>query len=375
VEEEHSGQKELQDRVVRAGLCTGCGACVGLCPYQASYEDRLVFLNRCDLKTGRCHAFCPRTPTDLQALRETLFDRADLTPELGAVRGFYLARARDPRVREKAQHGGSVTALIQLALKEGLIGEAVLTEAGEDLLPREVRIDDPEEVTGLAKSRFVVSPVLGLFNRLAVDGPGKISIVATPCQALALGKMRFTTVNRKPGPVDRLKLVIGLFCGWALSWEKLRELLQEKAGTRPILGMDVPPSRYHSLDVHTAMGTITVSLDEVTPCVREACWSCFDMTAEFADISVGSARLPEGWEEARHWNQIIARTREGEELLALAKTRRVLEFRDVPEGNLDRLKQASMNKKRAAIRNLVKRSGSEEDLIYLDRRDPTLRGW
>ena len=99
------------------------------------------------------------------------------------------------------------------------------------------------------------------------------------------------------------------------------------------------------------------------------------MTAEFADISVGSARLPEGWEEARHWNQILVRTREGEELLALAKKKEVLEFRDVPEGNLDRLKQASMNKKRAAVRNLVKQSGSEEDLIYLDRRDPTLQGW
>jgi coenzyme F420 hydrogenase subunit beta len=155
----------------------------------------------------------------------------------------------------------------------------------------------------------------------------------------------------------------------------LRGLLREKVGTSPILRMDVPPSRYHSLDVHTAMGTMTVPLDEVTPCVREACWSCFDMTAEFSDISVGSARLPEGWGEARHWNQILVRTREGEELLALAKTRGVLEFRDVPEGNLDRLKQASMNKKRAAIRNLVKRSGSEEDLIYLDLRDPTLRGW
>jgi coenzyme F420 hydrogenase subunit beta len=375
VEENHSGQKELQDRVVRAGLCTGCGACVGLCPYQASYEDRLVFLNRCDLTSGRCHAFCPRTPTDLQALREALFDRNDLTPEIGAVRGFYLARARDPRIREKAQHGGSVTALIQLALKEGLIREAVLTGAGEDLLPGEVRISDPEEATGLAKSRFVVSPVLGLFNRLAVDLPVKIGIVATPCQALALAKMRVKTAERKPSPVDRLKLVIGLFCGWALSWDRLRGLLQEKVGTSPILGMDIPPSRYHSLDVHTATGTITVSLDEVTPCVREACWCCFDMTAEFADISVGSARLPEGWEEAKHWNQIIVRTREGEELLALAKTRGILEFRDVPKGNLDRLKQASMNKKRAAVRNLVKRSGSEGDLIYLDRRDPTLRGW
>ena len=374
MEEKSRGQEELQGQVVRQGLCTGCGACVGLCPYQASYEDRIVLSNRCDLKSGRCYAFCPRTPADLESLREALFDKADLTPEIGAVKGFTMARARDPRIREKAQHGGTVTALMGLALKEGLIGEAILTETGEDLLPRGVRVNDPEKVSGHGKSRFVVSPVLGLFNRLAGDDQRKIGIVATPCQALALAKMRLQTAAEGRGPIDRLQFVVGLFCGWALSWEKLQALLRGKTGNSTILGMDIPPSRYHSLQVYTTSGTIEVSLDEVTPCVREACWSCFDMTAEFSDLSVGSARLPEGWEEARHWNQIIVRTRAGEELLELAKTKGILEFRELPEGNLDRLKRAGLNKKRNAVRNLVKRSGSEDDLVYLDRRDRAFQG-
>jgi len=370
VEEKKWGQKELQDQVVRQGLCTGCGACVGLCPYQASYEDRTVFLDRCDLKEGRCYAFCPRTPTDLGSLRASLFNEADLTPEMGPLREFYIARARDPRVRGKAQHGGTVTALMGLALEQGFITEAILTEAGEDLLSREVNVNDPGKVLSLAKSRFVVSPVLGLFNRLAIGDRQKIGIVATPCQTLALAKMRL----QDRSPVDRLELVIGLFCGWALSWEKLLPLLQKKTGKSPILGMDIPPSRYHSLEVYTPSGTVEVSLDEVTPCVRDACWSCFDMTAEFSDISVGSARLPEGWEEARHWNQVIVRSPAGEKLLAMAKAKGVLEFRDVPEGNLERLKQAALNKKRAAVRNLVKRSGREDDLVYLDRHDPVFQG-
>src|SRR3990172_3582042 len=98
------------------------------------------------------------------------------------------------------------------------------------------------------------------------------------------------------------------------------------------------------------------------------------MTAEFSDISVGSARLPEGWEEARHWNQVIVRSPAGERLLAMAKAKGILEFREVPEGNLERLKQAALNKKRAALRNLAKRSGREDDLVYLDRRDPVFQG-
>jgi len=73
------------------------------------------------------------------------------------------------------------------------------------------------------------------------------------------------------------------------------------------------------------------------------------MTAEFSDLSVGSARLPEGWETARGWNQVIVRTEVGRDLMELARRRGVLEFKEVPVGNLERLKAASMNKKRAAV--------------------------
>jgi coenzyme F420 hydrogenase subunit beta len=127
------------------------------------------------------------------------------------------------------------------------------------------------------------------------------------------------------------------------------------------------------MEVHTGKGIIEIPLDEVMPVVRKACHYCFDMTAEFSDISVGSARCPEGWEVARGWNQVIVRTQAGHELLELARSRRVLEFRDVPDGNLARLKKASMNKKRAAVRSLADKSGNPKDLFYLDCEDPILR--
>jgi coenzyme F420 hydrogenase subunit beta len=97
------------------------------------------------------------------------------------------------------------------------------------------------------------------------------------------------------------------------------------------------------------------------------------MTAEFSDISVGSARLSEGWEEAKGWNQVIVRKKLGGELIELARKKRLLEFREVPEGNLERLRAASMNKKRMAVKNLRIRTHSEEDLIYLDKDDPVFK--
>ncbi len=195
------------------------------------------------------------------------------------------------------------------------------------------------------KSKFVVSPGLAAFHRAARGASQKIGVVATPCQALALAKMRLKPVPEKDSGIDKLKLVVGLFCGWALSWRELKKLLEEKFGGAPVLGLDIPPSKHNCMEVRTPGGTVEVSIDEVLPFVRKSCRHCVDMTAEFSDISVGSGRSPEGWEVARGWNQVIVRTPAGQELVELARSRGLLEFREMPAGNLERLKGASWKKR------------------------------
>jgi coenzyme F420 hydrogenase subunit beta len=367
------GQKELRDEVLSTGLCTNCGACVNLCPYFASYKDQTIIMDQCDREEGRCYAFCPRTFTDLEALRRLLFGPTNLTPELGSIKGFYMTRAADEGVRQSAQHGGTVTTLMALAMEEGIIDTAAMAEDHGEFLPHGVMVRDPAGLVARAKSKFVVSPTVATFHEIAKGDSEKIGVVATPCQALALAKMRAKPFPEKESNIGKLRLIVGLFCGWAFSWQKLKHLLEQKIKDKPIVGLDIPPSKYHYMEVHTGNGIVEISLDEVLPCVREACNSCFDMTAEFSDVSVGAARCPEGWEVARSWNQVIVRSEIGQELLQLARTRGLLEFRDMPEGNLERLKKASMNKKRFALENLTEKSGKLEDLLYLDCQDPILR--
>lgn len=366
------GQKELQKKVLETGLCTHCGACVNLCPYAVSYKDHTILLDPCEREEGRCYAFCPRTPTDLQALRRK-YDPQDLTPELGAIRGFYLTRATDEKVRQSSQHGGTVTTLVSLALEEGVIDTAILAEEGVGFLPEGIAIHRASDVKKRGKSRFVVSPNLAAFHKAAKSSSQKIGVVATPCQAVALAKMQQKPYPSKGSNIDKLILVIGLFCGWALSWRELKSFLEKKFGNHSILGLDIPPSKHNSMEVQTPEGIVEIPLEEVTPFVRKSCGYCWDMTAEFSDLSVGSARLPEGWEVARGWNQMIVRTPAGQELLELARARKLLEFREMPEGNLERLKKASLNKKRAALQALAQMSGNPENLLYLDGQDPVLR--
>ena len=372
-EMKNAGQQALKASVLDTQLCTGCGACVGICPYAVSHNDRIILLHPCDLAEGRCYAYCPRTPTDLEELRKQFFPEEELTPELGSLKGFYITRATDRETRKGAQHGGTVSTLVSLALEEGLIDTAVMTEQGNDFLPYGVAVHDPADVKKRGKSKFIAAPTISEFNRIAKGNAARIGVVATPCQALALAKMRLKPIVSDDSHIDKLKLVVGLFCGWALSWRETVGLLRDKLDLDRITGMDIPPSQYHVLHVYTNEETIEIPLDEVNPLVREACLYCADMTAEFSDISVGSARLDKGWEEAKTWNQVIVRTRLGEELIELARAKSVLEFREIPEGNLERLKMASMNKKRTAVKNLSGKSGSPHDLIYLDSGDPVLR--
>lgn len=364
---ENQGQVWIKNHVMAQGLCTGCAACVGLCPYQKFYRDQTAIIHECDRTWGRCSAYCPRGQVDLNILRNALFDPNDITSELGAVKGLYMTRTKDPRLRSHAQHGGTVSALVALALKKGLIDTAVLAEGKDDHSSESVAVSDPNQVSSFSGSKFSVAPTVAKFNELSQGDPSKIGVVATPCQALALARMR---VRPQPGDEERVKnleLVIGLFCGWALSLKKLTRLIEDKVGQTSVQGMDIPPSKHRVMEIKTENSTMEIPIDEVLQCLRESCRYCYDLTCEFADISVGSARSPEGWAVDRGWNQVLVRTDKGQKLLDLARAENILEFKEVPPENLDKLKAASLGKKNTCMLELEQVSGSKGDLIYTRR--------
>jgi coenzyme F420 hydrogenase subunit beta len=206
-----------------------------------------------------------------------------------------------------------------------------------------------------------------MFNQASLGPDQAIGVVATPCQALALARMR---ARPQPGDEDRvakLKLVIGLFCGWALDWEGLYRLAGRAAPGARVLGMDIPPSQHQRMELFTDQGVIAIPMDQVQGIVRESCRYCFDLTCEFADLSVGSSRSPAGWEVDRGWNQVVARSAAGQALLDLARAQGALEFADVPEGNLAKLKRAALGKKRACLANLEARFGADQAFCYLNK--------
>lgn len=370
---ENRGQAWLREHVLEPGLCTGCAACVGLCPYQGFHRDRTAVIHACDRPTGRCQAYCPRAPLDLAALRAALYDPADLTPELGAMKGLYVTRSADPKLRAKAQHGGTVSALAGLALSAGLVESFVLAGKQARWQSQAACVCEPDRAGDFAGSKFAVSPTVGMFNQASRGPDQSLGVVATPCQALALARMRARPAPGDEDRVAKLKLVIGLFCGWALDWEGLNRLAGQAAPGAAVLGMDIPPSQHQCMELMTDQGVVSIPMDRVQGIVRESCRYCFDLTCEFADLSVGSSRSPAGWAVDRGWNQVIVRSAAGQALLDLARAQGALEFAPTPEGNLAKLKRAALGKKRTCLANLEAKFGAEAGSHYLRKEEIACR--
>jgi coenzyme F420 hydrogenase subunit beta len=337
------GQNELQEMVLNTGLCTGCGACIDLCPYFRSYRGKTAILFPCTLTQGRCFAYCPKVEVDLDELSQKFFGRLYDGIPLGSYQTIMIARAGKTIERSDFQAGGTVSALTLFALKKGYIDGAVLTDR-DGLLPVPRFVIEPEEVLKCASSKYTSAPTLSALNRAISKGFRKIGIVATPCQALAIALMRSNPLKNNGFIDDPIGLVIGLFCTWAMDFRAFEGFLSARVNISGIKKIDIPPPPAEVMEIFMKRGKkITIPLDEVRELLLEGCSYCIDMTAEFSDISVG---VLEGHPDM---NTLIVRTERGQEIVDNAIQEGYIMASAIPEENLQHLIWASLNKKRRAL--------------------------
>jgi coenzyme F420 hydrogenase subunit beta len=156
-------------------------------------------------------------------------------------------------------------------------------------------------------------------------------------------------------------LTIGLFCGWTLRPDIFHPYLKEICDLSQTVRFDIPHTPHHSFDVYSKSETKSVPLDELRPYINPACKYCWNLTAEFSDISVGSAgsRFP-------GWNTVIIRSKMGADLIELAKKKRLIETQALPDERLSHLKAVALKRKKAAFKNIVEKTGNKNDLLYVN---------
>src|SRR5580704_14699429 len=176
---------DLYQEVVTSGLCTGCAACIVVCPHDVLHYndgDGVYRPWKVDADGG---------PTDCThgAKGCTMCTRA--CPRV---------RTSDPDVRDNGQDGGLVSAILIWALEHEVIDAALVSALEGDgtswkAVPAVARTRD--EVLATAGSRYTYSANTLAYLEAVEGGAEKIALVGMSCQASAPAMMK----SRKAGKV------------------------------------------------------------------------------------------------------------------------------------------------------------------------------
>jgi coenzyme F420 hydrogenase subunit beta len=272
-----------------------------------------------------------------------------------------MARTKDPEIKKRGQDGGTVTTLLSLALQENLVDVVACTRMDEEKTPHGYLARSRSELLICAGSSYEAGFGLEAYRSLSRESTEKLAVVGTGCQMEAVGKMKQCPPKNSPDP-QNIRLALGLFCGWALSPRNFHPYLKTICELSQVCKFEIPHTPHYSFDFHYENQDFgSVSLDEIKPYINPGCHYCWDLTAEFSDISVGSAGSA-----FSGWNTVLVRSPAGADLIELAKRNDAIEIQALPEKRVEHLKSASLKKKKAAVENIIGKTGSEKDLLYLD---------
>jgi coenzyme F420 hydrogenase subunit beta len=334
----------LYREVVTSGLCTGCSACVVVCPYDVlGYDDQKGVYHPFhvpemggadDCTHGEkgctlCTRACPRFRAWEPEVDTFLFGRTREENELyGIAKDVILVRATDPEVLEAGQDGALVSALLIWALEHDVIDAALVSNLEGDgktwkAVPGVARTR--AEVLAAAGSRYTYSANPLAYAAAAEAGAERIALVGMGCQASAPATMS----ARKAGKVARrFVLTIGLLCSKSFDDAIFPELFEARYGLarEDIVKMNIKGI----FQVWTRDGELhEIPLKEAHQWTREGCKHCPDFAAEHADISTG------GIGAFPHWTITMVRTDKGRELISAMHAAGAIEVRSAFDDDPD----------------------------------------
>jgi len=336
---------DLEAEVIYNGLCCYCGSCGAFCKEYITYENELpVTKKKCYEICGACYDFCPRTFFAPFEVERAVFGEIRTDNLLGYYNGAVItARATDKAVRERAQDGGVVSALLVSLLEQGEIDAAVVSKTYEKWEPEPFIATKKEDILAAAGSKYTQCPVVSGVGDAFEQGYKNVALVGLPCHIQGMRKVQMS--KGFDVGAERVKLLIGLFCTETFDMSMLTKKLEE-FGTRieEVEKFNIKKGRFI---VYTRDGKeIKTPIRKMRECAREACNYCYDFAAEFADVSVGSIGSKPGW------STVIARSEAGKELMKSAEEEGVIEIKKLTEERIKEVRNLASFKKRENLKSI-----------------------
>lgn len=314
-------------RVVRDGLCTGCGICAAICPQQVidvvERDGRLIPLvdaSGCTADQGcsQCVKVCGGHEINIAAAAERLFPSAAPHPMLGSVLSCWSGWSNDHEIRLNGASGGMVTGLLIHLLERGEIDGALVVgwQEGRPLRPEAFIARTRKELAAARSSKYCPTSI-GQAVRL-IGKNERIVVVGLPCQIHSLRKL--TLANRRTA--RQIVGCFGIYCSSMKSYPATEYIL----GRHGVRAEDVRWFSYReggcpgSLRAEHRGGTLRVPYRSYYHPIRSffilpRCVTCCDQTAELADLSFGDIQTGAFRDDDVGVNSVITRSAAWEDRL------------------------------------------------------------
>lgn len=289
----------LSREIIRTGICTQCGTCASVCPvlewdYLAEQPKLVGKCTGC----GICYNQCPRTITDPVQL-------------MGEFKTGYVANTNIPEVIG-AQDGGTVTSILCYLFDEHLIDAAIVTmkNPNKPWYPIAQIVTTKEDAIKASGSIYCHSQTVEALMDAIRANYRSIAIVATPCGIDAVNKMMNSPAGMLRFFMRAHILKIGLFCMDSFSPEALYPFFQKDGiDLSKITKMDINKGKFHLYDENQEKPLKSYTIKELDKFKSSSCNFCIDLTAENADLSIGSVG------SGANKNTVFARTGLGAEII------------------------------------------------------------
>jgi coenzyme F420 hydrogenase subunit beta len=295
--------------VFDSGMCCQCGWCSSICPVNAVTvtADTLEIDAETCMKCGLCYSVCPRSFSIEQMGKSInkLNKSLKLSDQINGYINTYSASTTNDDIKKVRQDGGIVTSLLEYLLKTKLVDAIVAVQHSKNLWkPEPVIIDDVKDLYKTSGTKYANATTLNIINK--TKQYKNIVIVGVPCMMNALTKGDLFPSGQSF--FKNIKYKIGLFCMESFPYEGILKLIEEKfqKDFKKVTKMDISGGKFI---IYLDSGEdLKVPLKEVKAYARDNCHFCEDLTADFADISVGSIGSPSGW------SSVITRTKLGDKV-------------------------------------------------------------
>jgi len=304
-------------RVVRGGICTGCGACVACAPKAAmvpTLRGPIPSWSQDGIFPELALQACSGRGIDYPELYNRHYGRLPEDWRVGIVDKMWTGFAAHPEIRRIGASGGVTSRVLIFLVEAGLVDAVIVAKQGAPK-PEEASwfiARTRQEILNCAQSVYIPVSMLDVLPRLE---PGKrYAMTCVPEQSASLRVLQHAGHEK----ANHIKYVLGPYTGTALYPAAIRTLLRSK-GVRDddaITSLKWRAGEWPGyLQILTKSGreirSKKVYYNFLIPFfVTQTSLQSMDFANEFCDLSVGDAWSPKFESLGAGFSVIASRSQE-----------------------------------------------------------------